>query len=505
MAAVPMDDLPSNLVPMDDMPSHLASSSDMPQAQSADVPTMGDQPPPQQAPSESLGNKILGVGQAARAMVQNPIALAVGGVQSVLDSIIQRSNNATHSSLQKNFERNAQQYSYTPSTQTGKDILNGVGDFANDSGLNAIAPLAEVSALSRLGNVTSTNKAQVAMNLKKSQNATADATKLASREAGYVSPPSAMGAGGAVNALEGLSGKVKVQQLAITKNQPITNKLAKADLGLPDSVSLNDQVLANDRYNKSAPYREIEQLPASVVGQEPKYYSSTGNTVMTDVVKSGSQLIDELNVTRASAKRYRKAEASGLNPEAHDVANKLDETAAELESQIATIAKTSGNDKLIAELKVARAQLAKNHQYDTALNDATGNIDALHFAKLKDKGAYLDGNASKIANFAKSNRESARVPKAGDTNPTTYLDGGIAAVLGAGHAATGGVPLAAIGAPLAARLATRYGLLSKYMQNKLATPNYNAKMSPSELSAMLLNNSKDATQLAPASGAFSSQ
>ena len=47
--------------------------------------------------------------------------------------------------------------------------------------------------------------------------------------------------------------------------------------------------------------------------------------------------------------------------------------------------------------------------------------------------------------------------------------------------------------------------MSQGVQNKLANPNYNARMSPSEMAAALINNSKDATQLAPATGAFSSQ
>jgi PIN domain nuclease of toxin-antitoxin system len=47
----------------------------------------------------------------------------------------------------------SQNNTYTPRTDTGKAMAQGLGDFVNDSGLVAIAPLAEVSALSRLGNV----------------------------------------------------------------------------------------------------------------------------------------------------------------------------------------------------------------------------------------------------------------------------------------------------------------------------------------------------------------
>lgn len=483
------------------------------QVQPSDVPTAENL---QQAPvahqnmqgvdNIPLLNKLAGGFETALSMGTGAVAAPIGTVKGVLQSIVDRSIGTSHDTAQKTAAKFTGDYTYQPKTQAGQDMLSGAGDLLSESGLNGIAPLAEMSSLSRLGNVTSTNKAQAALDLKKSQNLTHDTMMADSRKAGYVMPPSAMGAGSGVNAVEGLSGKVKLQQLAITKNQPITNKLAKQDLGLPDSVSLNEQVLAKDRYNKSAPYREVEDLPESIVGHEVTRSQGTGAVVTKDVVKSGKDLIDELTQTRAASKRYWQASGTGMHPEAYDKAISLDAHAEKIEGQIVKVAQANGDAGLVDRLKLARRDIAKNHLYDNALNDSTGNVDAISLGKAKDRGVPVDGHALTIAKFANGFRESARMPRAGDADPTTAVDAGLGALIGAGHLATGGIPLTAVVAPLATRIGTRYGLLSKYMQNKLASPSYDAGISPSEVSSMILNSSKQAAPMLPATtGAFSNK
>lgn len=498
MAAVPLDDMPSNLVPMDDLPDHLAPSSRF----DNEVPSpMGQQPVRQAMPTPPLqgvdnipvARQFAGAGETALSMATALPSMAVGGVKGVVQSIIDRSIATSHDTAQQTASDFVNKYSYHPRTQAGQEMLADASDVINNSGLAGLAPLSDMSSLARLGKVPTVNSKQTALDLLKSQNLTKDTTAADSNAAGYVMPPSAIGGGMGSRALEGLSGKVKVQQLAITKNQPVTNKLARADLGLPDSVSLNESVLAKDRFDKSQPYRDIEQLPETVVGQKTERSQGTGNMVVTDIVKNGKQLIDDLNETRAASRRYWQATHTGQHPEAYDKAVALDAHAEALEGQIAKIAESSGNSQLVEQLKQARRALAKNHMYDNALNDSTGNIDAVILGKAKDRGAPLTGNALTIAKFANGFRDVARMPKTGDANPTTAVDAGLGMLIGAGHLASGGIPLAAVGVPLAARTASRYGLLSQFMQKGLTNPSYTASPSAAELAGISFNNAVDST------------
>lgn len=329
---------------------------------------------------------------------------------------------------------------------------------------------------------------QAVMDLLKSQNLTKDATTKEVMDAGYKIPPSLINGSGATSkAVEGLSGSAKLKQAAIVANQPVTNSLAKQYLGIPNKTALNDSVMEADRYAKSAPYREAAKLPADVVGQTTTKSQGTGRMVTTDIVRSGDDILDDLMETRAKAKRYYKAADTGAHPEAFDTAQALDNHAEALENQLSTLAQKNGNTNLVDQLKVARKDVAKNWTIDRALNDATGDVDALKIGDALDKGAPLDGQALTIAKFAKGFRDVGRVPKGGDAVPLTAMDAGLATVIGAGSAAIAGIPLAYVAAPAAARLAGRYSLLSNPVQKMLSNPSYTAS-TPIASTAKLLNN-----------------
>lgn len=71
--------------------------------------------------------------------------------------------------------------------------------------------------------------------------AVADPILAAARKAGYVVHPAETGNAGAVtNAMAGLGGKIKTQQLASVKNQEVTNRLAAEELGLKDGTPLDE-------------------------------------------------------------------------------------------------------------------------------------------------------------------------------------------------------------------------------------------------------------------------
>lgn len=78
-------------------------------------------------------------------------------------------------------------------------------------------------------------------------NAPRDALVREAREAGYVVPPSASGGGAVSRLAEGVSGKFKTEQRASLKNQTITDRLAREELGIAPDGPLSADVLKNLR------------------------------------------------------------------------------------------------------------------------------------------------------------------------------------------------------------------------------------------------------------------
>lgn len=79
------------------------------------------------------------------------------------------------------------------------------------------------------------------------------------RQVGYVVHPADAKVGGVgTNALAGLGGKVKTQQLASVKNQEVTNRLAKEALGLPESTVLDEAAFDKVRAEAGKSYQALK-------------------------------------------------------------------------------------------------------------------------------------------------------------------------------------------------------------------------------------------------------
>ena len=79
-------------------------------------------------------------------------------------------------------------------------------------------------------------------------------------DAGYVLPPAMISAEpGTVSSLAaGESGKIKLQQNASAKNQPITNRLAARGIGLPENTELSEAAFDRAKLPAAATYQEVE-------------------------------------------------------------------------------------------------------------------------------------------------------------------------------------------------------------------------------------------------------
>jgi len=306
--------------------------------------------------------------------------------------------------------------------------------------------------------------------LLQSQNATRDATQLASQQAGYVLPPSYAGGGVVSRLAEGLSGKYKTNQAAQLLNQRNTNNLAREYLGMPKGQSFSDDAIQALKNTHNQAYRDVAALPS---------ISNPFNGVAGGVqpTQSGKEVLNQLKDARFNSKLNWKHYNLTGDPEAYAKAAKLDATAEQLENTLEAIAKNSNKPDLVKELVKSRRELAKVHTIDKALNDATGDVDATVLGKMLTNGAPLSDQAKKIGRFSQAYSDVSRVPKSGDANPMTALDW-MATGVGAGLSPY------ALALP-AGRMASRAAILSPLVQKSLANKNYSQGLTAKSLERLL--------------------
>lgn len=307
----------------------------------------------------------------------------------------------------------------------------------------------------------------------------------AARDSGYVIPPSQAKPTLANRALEGFSGKITTAQNASARNQAVTNQLVAKELGLPPNTQLSQEVL--DGIRKTA-------------GQAYEAVGSTG------VIKPGaaySQALDDITaVARKAAQGFPDAKPSPLiaeidslrSPqfdaqsaiakisELRDKANaayaaqdkalgkSLKSAAGALEDAIETHLKTIGAPgDLLEGFRNARQLIAKTYTVQSALNGASGTVNAQKLAGQLSKGKPLSGNILAAAKFAEQFPKAAQpLERMGSLPQVSPLDFG---ALGTLSAITSN-PLLMAG--VLARPAARAAVLSPMVQNglsKAAQPN----------------------------------
>lgn len=308
------------------------------------------------------------------------------------------------------------------------------------------------------------SNARQAANTLKRQNATRDATQLASQEAGYVLPPSYAGGGTLSRLAEGVSGKYKTNQAAQILNQRNTNNLARQFLGMPEGEAFSESAIQRLKDVNNVAYRDVAALPSTVTGQQTTRSLGTGATSTTPIAQTGDEVLNALKDARFNSKlNWQHFNRTG-DPEAYAKATALDAQAATLENTLETIAQKNGSPDLVKSLQESRRNLAKIHTIDRAMNDATGDVDAKALAKVLEKGGMLSDEAEQIARFAQAYKDVAGVPKSGDANPFTVLDYA-SALLGYG------VSPAALALPVA-RVGSRAAILSPAAQKAMANKSY---------------------------------
>jgi ribosomal protein L29 len=324
---------------------------------------------------------------------------------------------------------------------------------------------------------------QIGKSVKELQNAPRDKVLKEAQKQGYVALPSDVGAGKFTRALQTVSGKFKAEELASAKNQQVTNSLVRKYLNLTDDAPLDTDTLTSLRQNAAEPYRQAAQLPASQVATTTTKSLGTGKSTTKPILKSGAELVDEINAARDDARSLWKSISMGTEKpnQIRKAALEADARVNALENQLESIVKKNNQPQLLNELQNARKEIAKIYTVEKATNPVTGDVDARAIARELKKKAPITDELQLVGKFAQA---FPKVTKLVNEKPNAFS---IYDVIGTSYGIGAANPL--IYALPAARVASRYGLMSKPVQQGLVTPQYERLTTPFAPYQGLLSNS----------------
>lgn len=327
------------------------------------------------------------------------------------------------------------------------EVAGAVGATANTA-VQAAPAIAAKMLGGKLASGTQAMRDDLA--LRQSQNALFDQNLQLAKSVGYRIPPNLttperIG-------VAGVGGKAKIMDLASVKNQPLSNALARQDLGLPaggpitpGALSLRRTQAYQDVLNMinhdygSAPvvkqppfssdWNTIPEVTTRKLGivRTPEYKAAIGkilddytqhdkslpsvknapiNAVIKDALKTEYTPQEALHFiqrlrARATEDFTAARNASGKQPGLLDSGRAKIAVANAMEDLIEQNLEKAGATDLLQKFRNARATIAKTYNVEKALNWSTGDVSVPKLVAQFDKGAPLSGNLEKMARIGK--------------------------------------------------------------------------------------------------------
>jgi hypothetical protein len=326
---------------------------------------------------------------------------------------------------------------------------------------------------------------------KASANASKDTIAGAARDAGYVIPPTQTNPSVLNSVLEGFSGKISTAQKASVKNQSVTNELAAQELGLPAGQPLSQATLSGLRQRAGTAYdavastgtvtptpaygQALDKITAPYVKAAQGFPNAPINPVVAkiDALRSGQfeagSAVAKISELREAASAAYSAGDKATGKAFKSGANALEDA---LDTHLQNIGAPAD---VLQNFRNARTQIAKSYSVGGALNDATGNVNAVKLAGKLTK-AQQGGGTSPLSGNLRTIAETAQAfPKAAQeitsstpgVSPLDFHGATIAGLVGHGVLGT-----LTGGASLLARPLIRSSILSRPFQETLAVPSY---------------------------------
>lgn len=255
--------------------------------------------------------------------------------------------------------------------------------------------------------------------VKPSYDAVRQATLQNSQKAGYVVPPSTTNPTYGNKILESLGGKVATAQDAATKNQDVTNALAKRAVGLSEDAPMTLESLKAVRVEAGKSYdvlrsvnsvaldeasaKSLDAVADKFTGSKLKDALGGGNDIpkivqaLKDEPLNGDTAVDAMALLRDKADVAYRAGDNQLGKAYKSVSKTIENL---MENELSGDALTNFRD--------ARQLIAKTHSVEGAFNPSTGNVVATKLASQLSKNKPLSGDLKLAAQFGQAFPKAAQ-------------------------------------------------------------------------------------------------
>jgi len=464
------------------------------------------------------------IGDVIGGVAETPIALLSGAVGGVVEPLAGIYGELSSPAKQGSPEATAagqramqavRRGLYQPQTQTGQDIIGGIGGVTNallpavpvmNTIPRAIPNVRDAANYAAAPVRAAAENRKAAKVAKSYENAPVlDATQTAVKHNLIVDPsitnPTAK------NRLKGAVIGDDFGEIAATQNAKQVTDLVRKDLGVAPTEKLTQASVEKALDNASQPYEVVKNLPdmvmsdgirarieslrkADVMGSKGSSRLSnnavdhalslleqktTGTSLLTTKVqgRKGAELLKDIREQRRAAQDTYKARDAGNDPgqAAIDAADTKYALAKILEDLIDENVK---DPKVIENLKAARTRMAQIYEHDRAINYANYTVDPQVYAKmLNERKGQMTGLGADIGQVAAQFPNLMTTVSPSVSRLPRLTRGGLGATIGAGIGLATGVPLGPLVGAAGGAVAGTIG--SKSAARRMASPKYQAR------------------------------
>jgi hypothetical protein len=321
-----------------------------------------------------------------------------------------------------------------------------------------------------------------------------DAAKDA-REVGLALDPAISNPSAGSRIRTGIVGTAGLQGNLSKINLPTFAKVAREDMGLPETIKLDAKAFETAR---SAPeisgaYDKVRAIP-QIAGDDvvladldklrvAPMIGDTGQAAAVnnflDTVKGqlqtgtdGATIVQSIRQLRRDAQAIYNQQSAGVNPPSPEAIARADINMGVARALENAVENSITDPKLVTDFRNARTALARTYDYERATNLATGVVDPQALASLAAEGKPMSGKLAKLANVAANFPE---VTQGGVVREPTWREkatrSGAAGTVGAVIGSPFGLPGAVIGG---AAGAAGGNIASALMARRMAAPGYQA-------------------------------
>ena len=276
-------------------------------------------------------------------------------------------------------------------------------------------------------------------------------------------------------------------------NLPKAAKIARQDMGLPETTKLDAKAFetARNAPEISGAYDKVRAVP-KVAGDETvladidklrvaPMIGDTGQAASVnnflDTVKGqlqagtdGATAVQSIRQLRRDAQAIYNQQSAGVNPPSPEAIARADINMGVARALETAIENSITDPRLVTDFRNARTALARTYDYERATNLATGVVDPQALAALAAEGKPLSGKLAKLANVAANFPETMQ---GGVVREPTFREkltrSGAAGTGGAIVGSLFGLPGTIIGGAVGA---AGGNTASALMARRMATPEY---------------------------------